>query len=83
MKAENDFEQSKLEETVENFESTDIYSADDISAGCLADPESLPEKARDAGGLEKNLSFSIGSRVKTFSFKHFYFHLAATRIPII
>ncbi len=59
----NSAQQNKLNANTLTFECADIYSMNDINAGCTADPRHIPKDDRDAGGLMQSLTLSIGSRV--------------------
>jgi len=63
----NKVQQERLmEETGANeivIPSKDVYSHNDAASGCIAEIDDLPDDDRNAGGLWKELTLSVGSRV--------------------
>ncbi|MCP4052219.1 MAG: hypothetical protein GY739_03970, partial [Mesoflavibacter sp.] len=66
VKERNNEQQEELinSEVVEfTHDATDIYSNNDIAAGCSVDDENIPDDDRDAGGLVRELRLSRDSKV--------------------
>ncbi|MCP4057419.1 MAG: AAA family ATPase, partial [Pseudoalteromonas sp.] len=66
VKERNNEQQEELmnSEVIEfTHDATDIYSNNDIAAGCSVDDENIPDDDRDAGGLVRELRLSRDSKV--------------------